>query len=232
MKATLPKHNPENLVEIFDGGGFRFLTKDEAEILTLSPAFKTKAAADLMVQLRPEVFHRGRVQWVAVRMESLPLNAELTYRTKAKLTEPKAPPIEGENPFLDAALGDFVESWNFLAGYHHELMIDKGFWENRQRLRAYLSEAPDLMEIVENAMDCQLLSLITTEVSETVEALRHGNPPDDKIPAFVGTAAECSDVILRMMDLAHERRWPVAEALAAKIKMNKSREKMHGGKAF
>lgn len=75
----------------------------------------------------------------------------------------------------------------------------------------------------------EMLALIHSEVSE---ALRQGNPPDDKIPQFSGAEAELADVIIRIMDLSCARNWDVAGAVTAKIEMNKSREKMHGGKKF
>ena len=87
-----------------------------------------------------------------------------------------------------------------------------------------------LEQAAKNAIDTAALALITTETSETVEALRHGNGPDDKIPHHCGAAAELADVILRVMDLAYARKWDVAQALVDKMEMNQSREKMHGKK--
>ena len=68
--------------------------------------------------------------------------------------------------------------------------------------------------------------------SEALEALRHGNPPDDKVPEFSGVEAELADVIIRIFDLASQRGWRVAEALVAKMEMNKGRSVKHGGKLF
>lgn len=80
--------------------------------------------------------------------------------------------------------------------------------------------------------DGEAIALMHAELSEALEALRAGNPPDDKIPEFTGVEAELADVIVRIMDMAHARGWRVAEALVAKIEFNKSRERMHGGKKF
>lgn len=71
-----------------------------------------------------------------------------------------------------------------------------------------------------------------SELSEALEALRHGNPPDDKVMRFSGVEAELADVVIRIMDLAAARGWKVGEAIEAKAAMNKTRAHKHGGKAF
>lgn len=76
----------------------------------------------------------------------------------------------------------------------------------------------------------ELLDLIHSEVSEVTEALRLGNPSDDKIPEFSGAEAELADVVIRIMDMAEAFNYKVAEAIIEKTKMNKTREYRHGGK--
>ncbi len=107
----------------------------------------------------------------------------------------------------------FIESFNALAEEVNETAVEKGWWDNERN-------------------NGEIIALMHSELSEALEALRHGNPPDDKIPEFTGVEAELADVVIRIMDMAPARGWRVAEAIIAKVEMNKTRDRMHGGKQF
>jgi NTP pyrophosphatase (non-canonical NTP hydrolase) len=107
----------------------------------------------------------------------------------------------------------FLSSFRALSHAVHETAKSKGWWDIDRN-------------------NGEALALIHSEVSEALEALRIGNPPDDKIPSFSGAEAELADVIIRIMDLSAARGWDIAGAILAKTEMNKGREKMHGGKVF
>lgn len=107
----------------------------------------------------------------------------------------------------------FRRGWNNVAQDVHENAVNKGFWPEEGR------------------NDGEMLALIHSEISEALEAIRAGNPPDDKLPQFTGAEVELADAVIRIMDMALARQWRVAEAIEAKMAFNKTRAFKHG-KAF
>ena len=103
----------------------------------------------------------------------------------------------------------FIAAWRTLAQAVHDNARNKGFWDGERNIPASLAE-------------------IHGEVSEILDALKHGDPASEKIPGFKSSEEECADVILRIMDLAEGRGWRVAEAIVAKMAFNEGRERLHG----
>lgn len=107
----------------------------------------------------------------------------------------------------------FAIEFNEVAQEVNNIAIDKGWWKGERN-------------------DGELIALMHSELSEALEAIRQGNPPDDKIPEFTGVEAELADVIIRIMDFAAAKGYRVGEAVVAKINYNKNRPYKHGGKKF
>lgn len=107
----------------------------------------------------------------------------------------------------------FAIEFDAVAQEVNQTAIEKGWWKGERN-------------------EGELIALMHSELSEALEAMRHGNPPDDKIPEFSGVEAELADVIIRIMDMAAAKKYRVGEAVVAKILFNKGREYKHGGKRF
>lgn len=107
----------------------------------------------------------------------------------------------------------FITAYNSKAAEINQTAIDKGWWKGDRN-------------------DGEMIALMHSELSECLEALRHGNPPDSHIPEFKGSEAELADVVIRIMDYSAAKGLRVAEAIIAKSEYNKGREYKHGGKEF
>ena len=116
---------------------------------------------------------------------------------------------------------EFKPDVEYLSGYRriaekvHELAALQGFWEDGT-----------------NRNPCNPIALAHSELSEALECLRFGNPPDKNIHDMSGAAVQLSDVLGILMDMEIGYGWPISEALLKKMEFNKSRGHMHGGKLF
>jgi NTP pyrophosphatase (non-canonical NTP hydrolase) len=137
----------------------------------------------------------------------------------------------GKTERLKTMSEQFIAAFNALQQEVHQTAREKGWWEMREKIED-LCATDGLRLEAEKLVDGQIIALIQSEASEWLEGLRHGNPPDDKVPEFSAAEAEAADIIIRIMDWAQKREMRVAEAVVEKAAMNKGRSIRHGGKAF
>jgi NTP pyrophosphatase (non-canonical NTP hydrolase) len=104
---------------------------------------------------------------------------------------------------------DFKTEFNHVAREVHANAVNKGFWDRKPA-------APEL------------IALAHSELSEMLEAYRHGNGSSSKIAGFSAAEEELADLVIRAMDMAQGLELRLAEAIVAKIQYNAPRERMHG----
>ena len=98
-----------------------------------------------------------------------------------------------------------------LAQRCHRQSVQAGFWE----------EGDDRNE-------GEMIALMHSELSETLEAIRDDNPESEKIPGFSMVEEELADLIIRVLDYAHWKSLDLDRAIIAKLNYNAQRPYKHG----
>jgi len=106
-------------------------------------------------------------------------------------------------------LGQFVVEFRGASKYIHGWAKSKGFW-------------------AEDRNDGECIALMHSELSEALEALRHGNPLSEIDPSMSQLAEELADTIIRIMDFSYARGLDVGHAILMKMGYNEGRPYKHG----
>lgn len=99
----------------------------------------------------------------------------------------------------------FIDHMKEMGTAIHQLVVEKGWWKEERN-------------------NGEMIALIHADLAEALEAMRKENPPDSKVPEFSSVEVELADMIIRILDMAANRKWRVAEALVEKHRFNQSQQ--------
>ena len=115
-----------------------------------------------------------------------------------------------ENPFYDS---EFLTAYRRVAQRQYDVNASKGFWDDTPHPAITMAK-------------------MHSEISEALECLRFGNPPDKNIKKHGGVDVQLSDVLGILMGMEIGYGYKISESLLHKQQFNTTREPMHGGKEF
>lgn len=112
---------------------------------------------------------------------------------------------------MDKAEMDFITGFSILKARMNECAVKHGFWETE-----------------EDKSLATKIALMHSELSEALEAYRHGEPMSDVVSNCTQVEEEMADLIIRVFDAAHHFDWNLAGTIIEKMKYNETRPYKHG----
>lgn len=91
----------------------------------------------------------------------------------------------------------------------YQISSSKGFWDTERN-------------------EGEAIALMHSELSEALEAARHGNPQSEKIPEFSQIEEEFADAVIRILEWCEGKGYNLSGAILAKAAYNRKRPPMHG----
>jgi len=105
---------------------------------------------------------------------------------------------------------------------------NKGFYEEIDRLMAHPHLNPEDKAFIRYLWRANRLMLITSELAEALEGLRHSNL--STLPGSGGFGEELADAQIRLADFAADDNIDLDSAVSMKMAHNANRPRKHGGK--
>ena len=105
--------------------------------------------------------------------------------------------------------------------------LAKGFYDDEMAIRLHLSKDPTKHQSYIKSVRAQRLALITSEISEALEADRK-DLMDDHLPQYYGFDVELADALIRILDMCGANNVDIGKVVRDKLEYNKTRPYRHG----
>lgn len=122
----------------------------------------------------------------------------------------------------------FAELTTYMADVAHSAAKEKGFYGAYDAVKFAASTCGLSPEKLTVQLDQACLARVMSEVGEAVEALRHGNPPAEKIKGHTHEEEELADTFIRLLDYCGFKGYDIGAAIIKKMVYNEGRAYLHG----
>lgn len=110
----------------------------------------------------------------------------------------------------------------------HQDNMEKGFWKDWYNDNPHAESVTIPRKRFQQLLIEEKILLEVTEIAEMVEALRHGNPPDEHLPHRDSLSVEAADLQIRHCDLMRIIVSDPDEVVREKLAYNRTRPHRHG----